>query len=141
MRLVNMGVESFLIADSLIMVVGQRLVRRICKKCAESQKAPVSALIEHGFRPDEAEKVQLMKGRGCSSCNNTGYKGRIGLYEVMQITPDIRQLILQNAQSKDIKRKAMEQGMITLRRSGLVKVKNGITTIDEVVRDTVKDDS
>jgi type IV pilus assembly protein PilB len=140
MRLVNMGVESFLIADSLILVVAQRLVRRICKKCAEPQKAPVSALIEHGFRPDEAETIKLMKGRGCSFCNNTGYKGRVGLFEVMQITPDIRQLILQKAQSKDIKRKAMEQGMITLRRSGLTKVKSGITTIDEVVRDTVRDD-
>jgi type IV pilus assembly protein PilB len=140
MRMVNMGVESFLIADSLILVVAQRLVRRICKKCVEPQKAPVSALVEHGFKPEEAEKVQLLRGKGCSACNNTGYKGRVGLFEVMQITPEIRQLILQKAQSVEIKRRSMEQGMITLRRSGLIKVKNGITTIDEVVRDTVKDE-
>ncbi len=140
MRMVNMGVESFLIADSVILVVAQRLVRRICKKCVEPQKAPVSALVEHGFKPQEAEKVQLLRGKGCSACNNTGYKGRVGLFEVMQITPEIRQLILQKAQSVEIKHKSMEQGMITLRRSGLIKVKNGITTIDEVVRDTVKDE-
>ncbi|MBM3297370.1 MAG: type II secretion system protein GspE, partial [Candidatus Aminicenantes bacterium] len=94
MRMVNMNVESFLIADSLILVVAQRLVRRVCRKCVEPDKVPPPAMIEAGFSPEEAETVQVFRGKGCGLCNNTGYKGRIGLYEVMAVTPDIRQLIL-----------------------------------------------
>ncbi|MBN2198587.1 MAG: type IV-A pilus assembly ATPase PilB [Candidatus Aminicenantes bacterium] len=140
MRMVNMGVESFLIADSLLLVVAQRLVRRICKKCIEPDKVPPAALIEAGFSPEEAETVQVFRGKGCGQCNNTGYRGRIGLYEIMAITPDIRQLILGKAQSSEIKKKAMEHGMITLRRSGLIKAAKGITSMDEVLRETARDE-
>ena len=140
MRLVNMKVESFFIADALPLIVAQRLVRRICKKCIEPDKVPPPALIESGFSPEEAETVQVFRGKGCGQCNNTGYKGRIGLYEVMPITSDIRQLILNQAQSVEIKKKAMEGGMITLRRSGLIKAGKGITSMDEVLRETARDD-
>jgi type IV pilus assembly protein PilB len=139
MRMVNMGVESFLIADALLLVVAQRLVRRVCKKCIEPDKVPLPALIEAGFSREEAETIQTFRGKGCGQCNNTGYKGRVGLYEVMEITPDIRHLILDKAQSVDIKKKAMEHGMITLRRSGLIKAKKGITSMDEVLRETARD--
>ncbi|MBM3294615.1 MAG: type IV-A pilus assembly ATPase PilB [Candidatus Aminicenantes bacterium] len=138
-RLINMNVEPFLIADSIFMIVAQRLVRRVCKKCAVPQKLPVRTLIEMGYLPEEAEQVVPLHGRGCEACNNTGYKGRTGLFEVMEVTPAIKELIMSRGQSKEIKAKAMEQGMITLRRSGLVKVKNGITTPEEVLRETVRD--
>ena len=139
MRLVNMGVEPFLIADSLLLILAQRLVRRTCKKCAEPQTLPAQALVELGFTPEEAAEVKPLRGKGCSLCNNTGYRGRVGLFEVMEVTQEIRELILKRNQSYDIKHKAMEQGMITLRRSGLTKIKNGLTSVDEVVRETMRD--
>ncbi len=138
-RLVNMNVEPFLIADSIVLIVAQRLVRKICKKCAVPQKFPAKALVEFGFTPEEAESVTIYQARGCDLCNNTGYKGRTGLFEVLEVTPEIRDLILTHAQVRDIKKRAIEQGMLTLRRSGLIKVKAGITTIEDVLRETVKD--
>jgi type IV pilus assembly protein PilB len=138
-RLLNMNVEPFLIADSIFLVVAQRLVRRVCKKCSVPQKLPVRSLVEMGYTPEEAEQVTPLQGRGCETCNNTGYKGRTGLFEVMEITSKIKELILVRAQSKDIKQAALDQGMITLRRSGLVKIKAGITTPEEVLRETVRD--
>jgi type IV pilus assembly protein PilB len=138
-RLVNMEVEPFLIADSVIMIVAQRLVRRICKKCATTQTLPAKALLELGFTPEEAKSVTVLKGRGCDTCNGTGFKGRIALYEVMEVTPAIKELIIAQAQSKDIKKKAIEDGMVSLRRSGLIKIKNGVTSVDEVLRETVRD--
>jgi type IV pilus assembly protein PilB len=138
-RLANMNVEPFLIADSLILIVAQRLVRRVCPKCAVPQKFPTKALVEFGFTPEEAESVTTYQARGCDICNNTGYKGRTGLFEVLEVTPEVRDLILTHAQVKDVKRKAIEQGMLTLRRSGLIKVKAGVTTIEDVLRETVKD--
>lgn len=138
-RLVNMNVEPFLIADSVILIVAQRLVRRLCPKCKEPHKLPVKVLIDIGFLPEEAETVEVWKAGGCDHCSNTGYKGRTGLFEVMPVDEDIRELILVRAQSREIKKKAMEKGMITLRRSGLVKIKKGITSIEEVLRETVKD--
>ncbi len=138
-RLVNMNVEPFLIADSVILIVAQRLVRCLCKKCKTPHKLPVKALIDMGFTPEEAQKVQVFKAKGCDACNNTGYKGRIALYEVLPIDDDIREMILARAQSREIKKKAIEKGMITLRRSGLIKIKAGITSIEEVLRETVRD--
>lgn len=138
-RLVNMNVEPFLIADSVILIVAQRLVRRLCPKCRVPHKLPVKALVDIGFSPEEAETVKVWKASGCDHCNNTGYKGRTALFEVMPIDEDIRELILVRAQSREIKKKAMEKGMITLRRSGLIKIKKGITSIEEVLRETVKD--
>jgi len=139
MRLINMNVEPFLIADSVILVVAQRLVRRLCRKCYTPHKLPTNALIEMGFTPEEAETVTIMKPKGCDLCNNSGYKGRTGLFEVMKVTDEIRDLILKKAQSREIKKVSIEQGMLTLRRSGLIKIKNGITSVEEVLRETVRD--
>jgi type IV pilus assembly protein PilB len=138
-RLINMGCEPFLIADSVILVVAQRLVRRVCKKCAAPQKLPKKTLLDMGFSEEEADSANILEGKGCEACNNTGFKGRTGLFEVMQVTPDIRDLILNRSQSREIKAKAIEQGMLTLRRSGLTKIKAGITTVEEVLRETIKD--
>ncbi len=136
-RLMNMGIEPFLVATSVHMIVAQRLVRRICKDCSDMLDLPTQALIEAGFTPEEARIVKVRKGKGCSTCNNTGYKGRTALYEVMEIDDDIRELILVGASALELKKKAIERGMLTLRRSGLVKVKDGVTTLEEVARETV----
>jgi type IV pilus assembly protein PilB len=98
---------------------------------------PPEALIEVGFSKEEAKTVKIYKGKGCAKCTNTGYKGRVGLYEVMEITDDIRELILIGASALELRKRAIEQGMFTLRQSGLIKIKNGVTTIEEVVRETV----
>ena len=138
-RLVNMDVEPFLISDSLVLIVAQRLIRRLCKKCREEQKLAPEALIDIGFSPEEAKKVSAFKNKGCAACNDTGFKGRTGLFEVMEINDAIRDVILKKGQPREIKAIAMEQGMVTLRRSGLIKIKEGITSIEEVLRETVKD--
>jgi type IV pilus assembly protein PilB len=137
-RLMNMGIEPFLVASSLNLICAQRLVRRICKHCAEPHPTLAPALLQAGFSADDAKTVVPRKGRGCDKCNNTGYKGRVGLYEVLEVTEDVRELILVGASSMDLRRKAIEEGMLTLRASGLRKVKDGVTTVDEVVRETVK---
>ena len=139
-RLVNMNVEPFLIADSLILVVAQRLVRRLCKKCPQPHTLPESSLIEMGFRKDELKGLQIMKAKGCDACNKTGYKGRTALFEAMKIDDETRDMILNRAQSREIKKKAVEKGMLTLRRSGLIKIKKGITAVEEVLRETVRDE-
>jgi type IV pilus assembly protein PilB len=137
-RLMNMGIEPFLVATSVHLICAQRLVRRICKECKTPVEVPPQALIDAGYTPDEVKDVRVMKGRGCSTCNNTGYKGRVGLYEVLELTDEIRQLILEGASAIELKQKAIEEGMISLRRSGLTKVRDGVSTLDEVVRETVK---
>lgn len=138
-RLVNMEVESFLIADSIILIIAQRLVRRLCKNCRVKHTLTPRALVDIGFTSEEAEKVNVFKQQGCNTCNNTGYKGRVGLFELMEITNEIKDLILARVHSKEIKDKAVEQGLTTLRRSGLLKIKEGITSVEEVLRETVKD--
>jgi type IV pilus assembly protein PilB len=137
-RLMNMGIEPFLVASSLNLVCAQRLVRRICKHCSEKHPLPAAALAQAGFSPEDAKAVIPNRGKGCEKCNSTGFKGRVGLYEVMEITEELRELILVGASALELRRKAIEGGMITLRQSGLQKVKEGVTTIDEVVRETVK---
>jgi type IV pilus assembly protein PilB len=137
-RLMNMGIEPFLVASSLNLVCAQRLVRRICKFCSDQHPATPQALMQAGFSAEDAKTVVPRRGKGCEKCNSTGYKGRVGLYEVMEITEDLRELILVGASSLELRRKAVEEGMLTLRASGLRKVKEGVTTIDEVVRETVK---
>jgi type IV pilus assembly protein PilB len=137
-RLMNMGIEPFLVATSVHLIQAQRLVRRICQECKEEVKVPTQTLIEVGFTPEEAKSVKIYKGRGCSRCNNTGYRGRIGLFEVLEFDDDIREMVLSGASALEIRRVAIEKGMITLRRSGLIKVMNGITTLEEVLRETVK---
>src|SRR6187397_2740821 len=137
-RLMNIGIEPFLVASSLNLVCAQRLVRRICKNCSEPHPAQPQVLLQAGFNADDASTVIPNRGRGCERCNNTGYKGRVGLYEVMEVTEDLRELILVGASALELRRKAVEEGMLTLRASGLRKVKDGVTTLDEVVRETVK---
>ena len=138
-RLVNMDVEPFLISDSLALIVAQRLVRRLCKKCRQEQELAPEALIDIGFSPEEAKKVSVFKTKGCSACNDTGFKGRTGLFEVMEINDAIRDIILKKGQPREIKAVAVENGMVTLRQSGLIKIKEGVTSVEEVLRETVKD--
>jgi len=139
MRLVNMNVEPFLIADSVILIAAQRLVRRLCERCRVPHKLPERALVDIGFTPEEVKAAQIWKAVGCDHCNNTGYKGRTALYEVMRVDDEIREMILVRAQSREMKKQAVSKGMITLRRSGLIKIKNGVTSIEEVLRESVKD--
>ncbi|HEX9500940.1 MAG TPA: type IV-A pilus assembly ATPase PilB [Thermoanaerobaculia bacterium] len=136
-RLMNMGIEPFLVATSVLLIAAQRLVRRICTFCQEVVDIAPQALVNLGYKKEEVGTFKVMKGRGCDKCNNTGYKGRVGLIEVMLISDEIRELILSGGTAIDIKKKAAESGMISLRRSGLIKIKDGVTTIEEVVRETV----
>jgi type IV pilus assembly protein PilB len=136
-RLMNMGIEPFLVATSVNLICAQRLIRRICQNCKQEEDVPVQALLNIGFSETEAPNIQLYKGRGCEQCNQRGYKGRIGLYEVMEVSEDIRELILSGASAIELRRKALEEGMIGLRHSGLQKIRDGVTTIEEVVRETV----
>ncbi len=137
-RLMNMGIEPFLVASSVHLICAQRLVRRICQNCKEALDLPPAALVQAGFSPADAQVVSAFKGLGCDRCNLTGYKGRIGLYEVMEVTEELRELILVGASGLELRRKAIDEGMITLRNSGLRKVREGVTTLEEVVRETVK---
>ncbi|MGH9751054.1 MAG: type IV-A pilus assembly ATPase PilB [Candidatus Polarisedimenticolia bacterium] len=136
-RLMNMGIEPYLVATSVHLIAAQRLVRRLCKECKEEVNMPQQALLDIGYSLEESPGVKLFKGRGCGICNNTGYKGRVALYEVMEISEALREMVLTGASSIELKNKAIEEGMITLRGSGLRKIKAGLTTVEEVVRETV----
>ena len=136
-RLMNMGIEPFLVATSVNLICAQRLVRRICSNCKEELKVPEQAMLDAGYTQDELATTHISIGKGCGTCNKTGYKGRVGLYEVMEINDELRELILVGASALELKKKAVDNGMISLRRSGLTKVALGMTTIEEVVRETV----
>ena len=138
-RMVNMGIEPFLVGTAVNLIQAQRLVRRVCSKCKVdvSAEVPTKTLVDIGFTPEQIGTFQVFKGKGCGYCNGTGYKGRVGLYEVMEITEGIRDLIMVGATAVEIKRKALEEGMLTLRMSGLEKIKVGVTTVEEVLRETV----
>ncbi|HEV3315628.1 MAG TPA: type IV-A pilus assembly ATPase PilB [Candidatus Angelobacter sp.] len=136
-RLMNMGIEPFLVATAVHLICAQRLVRRICLECKEQVPMSPQALMEAGYGAEESKTVKIYKGKGCSNCNGSGYKGRAGLYEVMEVDDEIRELILIGASSAELKKKAMERGMITLRRSGLRKVMDGVTTLEEIARETI----
>src|SRR2546421_5611930 len=137
-RLMNMGIEPFLVASSVHLICAQRLVRRVCANCKEANPMTPEALMQAGFNAEDASGVTPMKGAGCERCNKTGYKGRVGLYEVMAVSTELRELILVGASGLELRRKAIDEGMITLRRSGLRKVMAGMTSVEEVVRETVK---
>jgi type IV pilus assembly protein PilB len=138
-RLLNMGIEPFLVASSVILIVAQRLLRRICVHYKTPTLVPRQALVDIGLSPDEAVSITCYKGNGCNACSGTGYKGRIAIYEVMVLSPELRDLVLTGASALDLKRGAMQHGMGTLRRSGLNKLQGGMTTVEEVVRVTSKD--
>jgi len=137
-RLMNMGIEPFLVASSVNLICAQRLVRRLCKFCKESHPLPPQGFIDVGMPEEDAETATAFRPVGCDKCNNTGYKGRVGLYEVMEMSEELREMILTGASALDLRRKAREEGMFTLRESGLCKVREGVTSIEEVVRETVK---
>ncbi len=136
-RLMNMGIEPFLVATSVHLIAAQRLVRRICSACKEPLELPEQALLDAGYTREEVSTVKVFHGKGCQTCNNSGYKGRVGLYEVMEITDELRELILVGASALELKKKALEVGMISLRRSGLIKAAAGMTTLEEIIRETV----
>ena len=136
-RLINMGVDPFLVASSLQLIVAQRLVRRICEHCREPDTLQAGLLVEAGFSPDEVSTLVVQHGRGCPRCGGTGYKGRVGLFEVMSSSEVIRRLILENAPVSELRRQAMDEGMVTLRQCGLQMVRQGLTTLDDVIRETV----
>jgi type IV pilus assembly protein PilB len=136
-RLMNMGIEPFLVATSVNLIAAQRLVRRICSQCKEAMNLTPQALIDAGYTPEESKTTTVYHGRGCGTCNNTGYKGRVALYEVMDVTDELKELILVGASALELRKKALEMGMITLRRSGLIKIAAGMTTLEEVIRETV----
>ena len=138
-RLQDMGIPPFLISSSLLLVIAQRLVRRICLECRELVQVPVSALIDIGFRPEEAESVHVYAGKGCSACANTGYKGRLSVHEIMWMIPELQEAIVRQRPANELKEIAVKAGMRTLRQTGLRKVANGLTTIDEVLRVTFAD--
>ncbi len=138
-RLLNMGIEPFLVASSVNLIVAQRLARKICPHCATQDDVSKETLIQMGMDPDEARNVVCMTGRGCSMCNNTGFKGRIALYEVMTVNDPIKELVLMGASGSEIKKESINQGMKTLRQSGLTKVAQGVTSVAEVLRTTMAD--
>ena len=135
-RLVDMDVDPFLVATSVILVAAQRLVRRICSNCKEEVNMTAAALRNMGFSEEDAGSTKIYAGRGCAKCNNTGYKGRIALYEVMPVSDTVREMIFAKATASDVRRQAIEEGMVTLRQSGLIKIKQGITTMEEVFKET-----
>lgn len=139
-RLLNMGIEPFLIASATNLILAQRLARKVCKECAEPTKVPAQALINIGVPPEEAASFTgMMKGKGCPTCGGTGYKGRIALYEVMPLGEALKEAVLSGASGAELKREAIRQGMKSLRMSGITKIKEGVTTIEEVMRVTMAD--
>jgi len=138
-RLIDMGIEPFLISSAVILILAQRLIRKICMDCREPIKPHPQLLIDLGVPPEEVKSFTVYKGKGCAICNNTGYKGRLGLYEVMPMKEEIKELVLARASASEIKKDAIRLGMKTLRQSGMHKIKNGLTTIEEVLRSTIED--
>ncbi|MCD6281006.1 MAG: type IV-A pilus assembly ATPase PilB [Deltaproteobacteria bacterium] len=138
-RLLNMGIEPFLVASSVNLIVAQRLARKICPKCKVEDDIPKETLIQMGMDSEEASRTVCYRGKGCPDCGNTGYKGRIALYEVMPVNDSIKELILMGASASEIKKEAIKCGMKTLRQSGLTKITEGVTTVSEVMRTTIAD--
>jgi type IV pilus assembly protein PilB len=132
-----MGIPPFLVSSSLLLILAQRLGRKVCKDCKEPYEAAEDSLVPYGHLPQGLGTCSFYKGKGCATCNFTGMKGRIAIYEVMPITEEIRDLILRNAPTAEIRDVAVNQGMKTLRQSGLAKVVEGVTTLDEVLRVTL----
>ena len=138
-RLLNMGIEPFLVASSVNCIAAQRLVRKLCAECKEPHEVPAQVLIDLGVPPEDVPNYKVMKGRGCGTCNNTGYKGRIAVYEIMFMNDELAEFVLNGASTLELKREAIRQGMCTLRMSALKKLGGGFTSVDEVVRATASD--
>jgi len=136
-RLMNMGIEPFLVASSVNLIAAQRLVRRICTSCKEPIEVPDQALIDVGLSAQEVKAIKLFRGKGCERCNGTGFKGRVALFEVMDVDEEMRELILSGGSANELRQQAIENSMISLRESGLQKIREGVTTMEEVIRETV----
>ncbi|MDY0211379.1 MAG: type IV-A pilus assembly ATPase PilB [Desulfuromonadaceae bacterium] len=139
-RLLNMGIEPFLVASAVNLVTAQRLGRRLCSECKEPDDISKQALLDAGVTPDEVDDFVCYTGKGCSNCNESGYKGRVGIYQVMPMFDEIREMILAGANTAEIKRESMRLGVRTMRQSALLKLKEGVTSFSEVLRCTVSDD-
>jgi len=138
-RLVDMGIEPFLVCSSVNLVLAQRLVRRVCAHCKKLITLNDEVLRELQMAPEDAATGTFYLGSGCVDCNNTGYRGRQGVYEVMPLTPKLRELVLERASANEIKKMAIDEGMLTLRRDGLMKLKRGLTTTEEILKETAAD--
>ncbi len=138
-RLLNMGIEPFLVSASVLLILAQRLCRKVCLKCKVEEDIPETALLAIGFSKDEINTFKCFRGTGCQACNGTGYKGRLALYEVMPVREEIKEMILKGASTSEIKKMAVSLGMKTLRMSGLTKIKEGLTSTEEVLRVTFGD--
>jgi type IV pilus assembly protein PilB len=138
-RLLNMGIEPFLVSSSVNCIVAQRLARRVCPECRDTDDVTTEALLEAGMDPDVAKSVVPVKGRGCRTCSDTGYKGRIALYEVMELKEELKEFVLNGASALELKREAIRLGMQTLRKSALAKLAEGTTTLSEVCRVSAAD--
>ena len=135
-RLVDIGVQPFLVASSVMGIMAQRLVRKICPKCKVGTSPPAHVLKSIGIRPEIAKKANFMKGKGCSNCNKTGYRGRMGIHELMVMTSTIRDMTFKGEPTTVIRKAARKQGMHTLFEDGMIKALKGLTTIDEILRIT-----
>ena len=138
-RLLNMGIEPFLVAASVVLIAAQRLTRKMCQDCKEPIEVPPQVLLDLGVHPDEVDEVTVFKGAGCRSCNGTGFRGRIAVYEIMSMTEELREFVLNGASTLEVKREAIRQGMQTLRMSAINKLREGVTALDEVARMTAED--
>jgi len=137
-RLMNMGIEPFLVASSVNLIAAQRLVRKICTTCKEPLDVPEQALLDIGFTKNDISALKLFRGKGCERCGGTGFKGRIALFEVMDVDEEVRELILSGGSANELRQQAHENGMLSLRASGLQKIREGLTTLEEVLRETVR---
>jgi type IV pilus assembly protein PilB len=135
-RMIDMGIEPFNVASAVNLIVAQRLVRRICSNCKESYEYSAEETVALQLSPEDLADMQFFRGEGCDTCNGTGYKGRAGLYEVMALTPELRRMVLRGASTAEMTDQAVADGMLTLRMDGIVKIKKGVTTLEEVVKET-----
>ncbi len=135
-RMIDMGLQPFLVASATNLIQAQRLVRRICKKCRQEHQYPQHLLLEAGLAEVEIAESKFFLGKGCEECRHTGYRGRVGLYEVMPLSPTLKKMVTDDASAAEIKQQALREGMVTLRRDGLEKMKRGLTTLEEVLRET-----
>jgi type IV pilus assembly protein PilB len=135
-RMVDMGIEPFNVASAVNLITAQRLVRRICSNCKEAITYPPEYMSAAALRPEDLEGMTFYRGKGCDTCNGSGYKGRQGLYEVMSMSPTLRRMILQSASTAELQAQAVSEGMLTLRMDGLLKIRKGITTLEEVLKET-----
>jgi len=135
-RMIDMGIEPFNVSSAVNLIVAQRLVRRICKDCKGEVTYSPEELKALGTTPKDWEGITFSKGKGCATCADSGYKGRAGLYEVMALSPELRRMILKGASTAEIQEQAVADGMLTLRMDGIVKIRKGVTTLEEVVKET-----